>query len=80
MAISPAMCRVIFHRDMDAFRASIEQLSIDETYLDLSGLCQAEDADDRKVLRARLRTQAGDISARLKHRRLGAHTVEVKVS
>ena len=31
------------------------------------------------MLRACLRTQAADISARLKHRRLGAHTVQVKV-
>ena len=73
------MCRVIFHRDMDASCALIEQMSIDETYHDLSGLCPAEDADDRKVLRARLRTQAGDISAQLKHRRLGALTVEARV-
>jgi DNA polymerase-4 len=38
-----------------------------------------KDTDDRKVLRACLREQAADISARLKHRRLGAHTVQVKV-
>jgi DNA polymerase-4 len=31
------------------------------------------------VLRACLKEQAADISARLKHRRLGAHTVQVKV-
>jgi nucleotidyltransferase/DNA polymerase involved in DNA repair len=33
MAITPTMCRVIFHLDMDAFYASIEQMSIDEAYL-----------------------------------------------
>ena len=38
-----------------------------------------KETDDRKVLRACLREQAKDISARLKHRRLGAHTVRVKV-
>jgi len=37
------------------------------------------DTDNRAVLRACLRTQADDISARLKHRRIGAHTVHVKV-
>ena len=31
------------------------------------------------MLRACLRTQAADIAARLKRRRLGAHTVQVKV-
>ena len=29
--------------------------------------------DDRKILRACLKEQAADISARLKHKRLGAH-------
>jgi len=38
-----------------------------------------KDTDDRKVLRACLREQAADIAARLKRRRLGAHTVQVKV-
>jgi DNA polymerase-4 len=49
----------------------IKSTSGEETFL--------QDTDDRKVLRACLRTQATDISARLKHRRLGAHTVQVKV-
>src|ERR1017187_9974313 len=49
----------------------IKSISGEETFL--------RDTDDRKVLRACLRTQAADISARLKHRRLGAHTVQVKV-
>jgi DNA polymerase-4 len=49
----------------------IKSISGEETFL--------QDTDDRKVLRACLRTQAADISARLKHRRLGAHTVQVKV-
>jgi len=39
------MFRVICHLDMDAFYASVEQMSIDEAYVDLSALCQAEEAD-----------------------------------
>jgi DNA polymerase IV len=49
----------------------IKSISGEETFL--------KDTDDRKVLRGCLREQATDISARLKHRRLGAHTVQVKV-
>ena len=49
----------------------IKSISGEETFL--------KDTDDRKVLRACLKEQAGDISARLKRRRLGAHTVQVKV-
>jgi DNA polymerase IV len=49
----------------------IKSISGEETFL--------QDTDDRKVLRACLREQAQDISGRLKRRRLGAHTVQVKV-
>src|SRR5664279_899562 len=49
----------------------IKSISGEETFL--------KDTDDRKVLRACLKEQASDISSRLKHRRLGAHTVQVKV-
>ena len=49
----------------------IKSISGEETFL--------EDTDDRKVLRACLKEQAADIEARLKHGRLGAHTVQVKV-
>jgi DNA polymerase-4 len=49
----------------------IKSISNEETFL--------KDTDDRKVLRACLREQAMDISKRLKHRQLGAHTVQVKV-
>ncbi len=49
----------------------IKSISGEETFL--------QDTDDRKILRACLREQAADISARLKRRRLGAHTVQVKV-
>ena len=49
----------------------IKSISGEETFL--------KDTDDRQVLRACLREQAADIAARLKRRRLGAHTVQVKV-
>lgn len=49
----------------------IKSISGEETFL--------RDTEDRKVLRACLREQATDISTRLKRRKLGAHTVQVKV-
>jgi DNA polymerase IV len=49
----------------------IKSISNEETFL--------RDTDDRKILRHCLREQAADISLRLKHRRLGAHTVQVKI-
>ncbi len=49
----------------------IKSISGEETFL--------KDTEDRSILRACLRTQAEDISMRLKRRRLGAHTVQVKV-
>ena len=49
----------------------VKSISGEETFL--------KDTDDRKVLRHCLKEQAADIAARLKHRRLGAHTVQVKV-
>lgn len=49
----------------------VKSISGEETFL--------KDTDDRKVLRACLRQQAQDIAASLKRRRLGAHTVQVKV-
>src|SRR2546426_11887946 len=49
----------------------IKSISGEETFLG--------DTEDRKVLRACLREQAADISARPKRRRLGGHTVQVKV-
>jgi DNA polymerase-4 len=49
----------------------VKSLSGEETFL--------KDTDDRKVLRHCLKEQAADIAARLKHRQLGAHTVQVKV-
>lgn len=49
----------------------IKSISNEETFL--------HDTADRKILRHCLREQAADISARLKRRRLGAHTVQVKI-
>ena len=49
----------------------IKSISGEETFL--------KDTEDRRVLRACLKEQAADISTRLKRRRLGAHTVQVKV-
>jgi len=48
-----------------------KSISGEETFL--------QDTDDRKTLRACLREQAADVSGRLKHRQLGAHTVQVKL-
>jgi DNA polymerase-4 len=49
----------------------IKSISGENTFL--------RDTEDRKVLRACLKEQAADIADQLKHRRLGAHTVQVKV-
>jgi DNA polymerase-4 len=49
----------------------IKRISGEETFL--------KDTDDRKILRTCLKEQAADISNRLKRRKLGAHTVQVKV-
>jgi DNA polymerase-4 len=49
----------------------IKSISNEETFL--------ADTDDRKALRACLKEQAADIADRLKHRKLAAHTVQVKV-
>lgn len=49
----------------------VKSISGEETFL--------QDTEDRKILRACLKEQAADIATRLKHRRLGAHTVQVKV-
>ncbi len=49
----------------------VKSISGEETFL--------RDTEDRRVLRACLKEQAADIAAKLKRRRLGAHTVQVKV-
>ena len=54
-----------------ALGEEIKSISGEETFL--------KDTEDRQVLRACLKAQAADIETRLKPRRLGAHTVQVKV-
>ena len=49
----------------------IKSISAEETF--------ERDTDDRRILRVCLREQASDISAKLKRKRLGAHTVQVQV-
>jgi DNA polymerase-4 len=49
----------------------IKSISGEQTFL--------ADTDDRKILRACLKEQAADITKKLRHRQLGAHTVQVKV-
>jgi DNA polymerase IV len=49
----------------------VKSISSEETF--------ARDTDDRKTLRQCLRSQADEISGKLKRKRLGAHTVQVKV-
>jgi DNA polymerase-4 len=49
----------------------IKSISSEETF--------ARDTEDRQVLRACLGEQAEEIAAKLKRKRLGAHTVQVKV-
>src|SRR5262245_42762889 len=49
----------------------VKSISSEETFL--------RDTDDRPALRKCLREQAADISAKLKRRRLGAKTVQVKI-
>jgi DNA polymerase IV len=72
-SFGPKLKDFAFGRDDRALESGeeIKSISGEETFL--------MDTDDRKVLRACLRTQAEDISTRLKRRRLGAHTVQVKV-
>jgi len=49
----------------------VKSISGEETFL--------HDTEDRRILRACLKTQAVDIAERLQRRRLGEHTVQVKV-
>lgn len=72
-SFGPTLKRYVFGNDDRPLELGdeIKSISGEETFL--------KDTDDRKVLRAYLRQQAEDISTRLKHRQLGAHTVQVKV-
>jgi DNA polymerase-4 len=63
-----------------AFGDDERPLELGEEIKSISGEETFErDTDDRGILRRCLKEQAADISSRLKRRRLGAHTVQVKV-
>ena len=72
-SFGPTLKRFAFGEDDRALELGdeIKSISNEETFL--------HDTDDRKILRRCLREQAADLSARLKRRRLGAHTVQVKI-
>ena len=72
-SFGPKLKQFAFGEDDRALELGDEVKSIsgEETFL--------RDTEDRKVLRRCLKEQAADISERLKRRRLGAHTVQVKV-
>lgn len=72
-SFGPTLKRFAFGEDERPLELGeeIKSISNEETFL--------HDTDDRKILRHCLREQAADISARLKRRRLGAHTVQVKI-
>jgi DNA polymerase-4 len=72
-SFGPRLKEFAFGRDDRSLELQNEVKSIsgEETFL--------HDTDDRRILRACLKAQAGDIACRLRHSRLGAHTVQVKV-
>jgi len=72
-SFGPVLKRYAFGEDDRALSLGdeIKSISNEETFL--------HDTDDRKILRHCLREQAADLSARMKRRRLGAYTVQVKL-
>jgi DNA polymerase-4 len=72
-SFGPTLKRFAFGEDNRALELGdeIKSISNEETFL--------HDTDDRKILRHCLREQAADLSGRMKRRRLGAHTVQVKI-
>jgi DNA polymerase-4 len=72
-SFGPTLKRFAFGEDNRPLELGdeVKSISSEETFL--------RDTDDRKILRHCLREQANDISTRLKRRRLGAHTVQVKL-
>ncbi len=72
-SFGPVLKRFAFGEDNRPLELGdeIKSISNEETFL--------HDTDDRKILRHCLREQAADISARMKRRRLGAYTVQVKI-
>ncbi len=72
-SFGPALKRFAFGEDDRPLDVGEESKSIS------SETTFAHDTDDRKVLRASLREQAEGISAKLKRKRIGALTVQVKI-
>ena len=72
-SFGPVLKRYAFGEDTRALELGdeIKSISNEETFL--------HDTDDRKILRHCLREQAADLSERMKRRRLGAYTVQVKL-
>src|SRR5215469_15753987 len=72
-SFGPVLKRFAFGEDNRPLELGdeIKSISNEETFL--------HDTDDRKILRHCLREQAADISERMKRRRLGAYTVQIKV-
>jgi DNA polymerase-4 len=72
-SFGPALKRFAFGDDDRALDVGEESKSIssETTFL--------RDTEDRKILRASLREQAAEISAKLKRKRIGAQTVQVKI-
>jgi DNA polymerase-4 len=72
-SFGPTLRRYAFGEDDRALNLGdeIKSISNEETFL--------HDTEDRKIFRHCLREQAADLAARMKHRRLGAHTVQVKI-
>lgn len=72
-SFGPTLRNYVFGKDDRLLELGdeIKSISGEETFL--------HDTTDRTILRACLKAQAADIAERLKQRRLGAHTVQVKV-
>jgi len=72
-SFGPVLKRFAFGDDDRALDVGEESKSIssETTFL--------RDTEDRKILRASLREQAAEISAKLKRKRIGAQTVQVKI-
>ena len=72
-SFGPALKRFAFGEDDRPLDVGEESKSIssETTFL--------RDTEDRKILRASLREQAAEISAKLKRKRIGAQTVQVKI-
>jgi DNA polymerase-4 len=72
-SFGPVLKRFAFGEDDRPLDSSdeIKSISSENTFL--------RDTDDRKILRTCLREQAEEISAKLKRRRIGAQTVQIKL-